>query len=652
MADIANTDVLLVEDDPDDVVLVREALAETLARDRVTPRINLHHVASLQAAMTELSERHFDAILLDLHLPDGAGMDLVRHIIEQETGAAIIVLTGLGDADLGTAAVQLGAQDFLFKSDCDGSTLRRSIRHSIERQTLLQQFEMQSAQLAASEARLNRVITCSADAILVLDNLGTVLLANPAAAELFDRELESLPGTSLGLPTVGGTTEIEIVRKNGELRIAEVQVVSIEWQWSMAHLATLRDITKHKDTLRQLDETRKKQLKTKDRFLSHVSHELRTPLTVIQQHISLLHDGLVGEIDEEQKHSLGVALRNCRHLEKMIEDLLEATRAEAGNLVIQPARTDVAEAAQDAVASVSSYQKSDHLAIAVEIPDDLPPVLADPDRVRQILINLLGNAVKFTPQGGVITVAADLEGGPEAQVRLSVSDTGCGIPAEKCERVFEALFQHDIDPSISRKGLGLGLHICRQLVEEQRGRIWVESEVGQGSTFRFTLPAFTCQQMLACVPERALERGSFCLLAVIARVRSDAPLQGFDARYLDYARHLISHSVLPTSDLLLPRLASGRNGEIVFVVAGADEGGAAVLLERFLEVLAADKRLVQSRLEFTSRLIPLDVSRVAAEDMADLQQKLAEEVLAGIAEIVAEADIDYDASEMLKELGG
>ena len=239
--------------------------------------------------------------------------------------------------------------------------------------------------------------------------------------------------------------------------------------------------------LLELEATRREQLALKDRVLSHVSHELRAPLNAIQGFVTLLMDGIGGETTADQREYLELAQRNAEQLSGMIRDLLDATRAETGKLVITPAAVDLAAFVDETVRGLRPLAEAKCVALTAELAARLPPAHADRQRVRQIVTNLVDNALKFTPAGGAVRVCVDTDDDPD-RLRVSVADTGCGITPEAMERVFERLHQEQVGGASGQRGLGLGLYISRALVEGQGGRIWTEHAPGGGSIFRFTLP--------------------------------------------------------------------------------------------------------------------------------------------------------------------
>ena len=259
-----------------------------------------------------------------------------------------------------------------------------------------------------------------------------------------------------------------------------VRLTGVNWDMTLQH-----------DAEEARNHAQLQQLELKDQFISHVSHELRSPLTVVYSFVEILLDGLAGEINDQQREFLLIAQRNANQLRQMIDDLLEVTRAQTGKLVVNPCRMALAREINVTLEGLGPQAEAKQISLESDLTEHVPAVLADPYRVRQILVNLVDNAVKFTPEGGSIRVNASLAAGSEDALLVSVQDTGPGIPEAERDDIFRQLYQLDCGAPATRKGLGLGLFICRELVTRQGGRIWVDSAPGQGSRFSFTLPVYS-----------------------------------------------------------------------------------------------------------------------------------------------------------------
>ncbi len=249
----------------------------------------------------------------------------------------------------------------------------------------------------------------------------------------------------------------------------------------------------------ELEQIRQDQMRFKDEFLSHVSHELRSPLTAIKQFTTILLGGLAGELNPEQREYQEIVLRNIRQLQAMIDDLLEVTRLETGKLTVEPERVSVVIAVTDSFNTLQGSARAKGVALSYDLPPNLPSANADATRLRQILIILLDNAIKFTPEGGAVTIRARVFHKDPRFLLLEVTDTGIGISPEMGQRIFERLYQVSERTETSRKGLGLGLHICKELVTRQGGEIWAERRSDNGSVFSFTLPIFSLSNVTPLV---------------------------------------------------------------------------------------------------------------------------------------------------------
>ena len=224
----------------------------------------------------------------------------------------------------------------------------------------------------------------------------------------------------------------------------------------------------------------------KEEFLALTTHDLRSPLTVISGVINFFTSGRLGDMTPEQKNMVAMMERNTQSLIELVNDLLDASKLESGTLRLEVAAVELGPLVAELRETMLPMAKEKEIALEEHVAADLPAVSADRAKLRRVLVNLLSNAVKFTPTGGRIDVNAERDG--DRAVRVSVTDTGVGIPPEDLARLFDKFEQARSRATRSEKGTGLGLYITRQLVELHGGHINVESEVGQGSTFSFTIP--------------------------------------------------------------------------------------------------------------------------------------------------------------------
>jgi signal transduction histidine kinase len=231
----------------------------------------------------------------------------------------------------------------------------------------------------------------------------------------------------------------------------------------------------------------------KSDFVSFVSHELKTPMTSIRGYADLLAAGSVGEVSEAQMDFLNTIRTNIQRMATLVSDLADVSRIEAGRLKLEFASVSLGEVVDEVMRSTKAMVEEKSLNLDLDIPDNLPLVWGDRNRLAQIITNLTSNAVKYTPEAGTVTIGCQLsenhwdeEGAPQV-VHLSVKDSGIGIKDEDQKRIFQQYFRTD-EGKETAPGTGLGLNITRTLVEMQGGKIWFHSAFGEGSTFHFTVP--------------------------------------------------------------------------------------------------------------------------------------------------------------------
>jgi two-component system phosphate regulon sensor histidine kinase PhoR len=384
------------------------------------------------------------------------------------------------------AAGDLNARLFSFRRDEVGQ-LTRAFNHMGD------QIREQMTSLAEERGRLSAVLDHMADGVLITDASGRVRLVNAAATRLLDTSEEGALGRSFAQvapyhPLIElwkacreeGKEQVEMVEVSRHglflqaivtpFRYAE-ESRPLEEAGAESYLIILQDLTR----IRRLETVRRD-------FISNISHELRTPLAGLKALVDTLRGGAIKD-PPAAKRFLKRMDGEVDALTQMVEELLELSRIESGQAPLRMAPTPVAEVVIPPVDRLRPQAERAGIELIVQVPPQLPPVLADAERARLVLTNLVHNAVKFTPPGGQITVTAQPSG---EEVVVSVKDTGVGISTEDLPRIFERFYK--ADRARSGGGTGLGLAIAKHIVQGHAGRIWAESVEGQGSTFSFSLP--------------------------------------------------------------------------------------------------------------------------------------------------------------------
>ncbi|MBE7556467.1 MAG: hypothetical protein HS126_35905 [Anaerolineales bacterium] len=328
----------------------------------------------------------------------------------------------------------------------------------------------------SSREKLQQFLTREIPARLMVEGVYLHTEAQPKIAQSLTLPLEM--GTrSLGFLTIGPKRSGRSFGQNERIALKQLQE-QISLVLSSIQLAEAREAAEKTDHL-------------KINFLTNISHELRTPMNTVINSTGLVADGAFGKINEAQAEYLNRAVQGSEHLLKLLNDIFDITKIETGQLTLQPELINLGDVIEETLPMVKGMLQQKPVALSVELAANLPPFMADRLRLRQILLNLLSNAIKFT-QAGAIKMRAWLD---DNIIMVSVADTGIGIAPESLPLVFEDYRQLSSQPQrqfhFERRrhlGTGLGLSITKALVELHGGRIWVESDVGRGTTFSFMLP--------------------------------------------------------------------------------------------------------------------------------------------------------------------
>ncbi len=381
----------------------------------------------------------------------------------------------------------------------------------------------------------------------------------------------------------------------------------------------LRYAVERQSLLHSLEVSRKQQIEFKNQFLSHVSHELRTPLTCIHQYVTLLLDGLAGPVAPDQTDHLKTILKSVNQLHAMIRDLLEATRADSGKLRIELRCVDIDELISQAVAMMRPGAAEKKIDLECAPEQAIPLVHADPDRVLEVLINLIDNGIKFTPAGGKVVVKASMVETDPTSVYMSVKDTGRGIPNDSLPQVFERLFQDPFAVDGNRTGLGLGLFIAKEIVTLHGGRIWVASDLGAGSTFSFTLPLYSLAKLLApVITHQGRLRDDLVLVRVDLSPHSES-LRGSWKETCQQCLDRLRQCVYVDKDLVLPPMGTSGPVETFFVVASTDMQRVGIMIDRICGHIGSLPKLATTG---TFRVVAESIPSPPANDSRTLEQQI------------------------------
>lgn len=501
MTEAPSIRVLLVEDNAADARLLVELLKEAPG-----PVYAVTVASSLSQAKALLDS--CDVVLLDLSLPDGHGFVTVESLLSSRPKAPVIILTGHSDDALAMQAVQAGAQDYLVKNDLAPALVARTIRYAIERVRAEESFrQLVAAQAAqAKSAEAARRAELLAEAGSVLASSLTFEETAPRVAELMVRtladacviELEKAAGIAVtkfeakngeagaeALKLVQGgapcTTMVPLVLRGqrvGTMCLAKADGVGHTYDDIFLIEEVGRRIALAIESARLYKEARAA-VRAREEMMAVLSHDLRNPLNVFSLSMQSLQGVVAG--DPRKRETLARADRAFKRMKGLLEDLLDASRIDEGTLRVNPVTADLSAALAETVEMQRpmAAEKS----ITLECHADPISLRFDRDRVGQVLTNLLGNALKFTPDGGTISVTCQTRG---THALVSVTDTGPGIAQEHLRHVFDRFWQSEGQER--RSGIGLGLTIAKGIVEAHGGTIKASNAPGKGACFQFTLP--------------------------------------------------------------------------------------------------------------------------------------------------------------------
>jgi two-component system phosphate regulon sensor histidine kinase PhoR len=431
--------------------------------------------AGLRIALQETP----DLLIIDLQMPGMTGIQLLEALREAGSEIPVIMMTLHGSEDLVVRAFRLGLKDYVIKP-FDVEEMLAAIDRALTEVRLRRERDALTQELMEVNRRLEAVLTNTEDAVLLVEENDRVILANEATRQAFDLD-DNVTGRPLAEVVHDGIL-IDVfhrARISGKPARAEIlliddrtlnaQVTPIS---GVGRVAVMQDITH----LKELD-------RMKSEFVSTASHDLRSPLTAIKGFADLMPTA--GPLNEQQMYFLDKIQRGVEMIARLVSDLLDLGRIEAEvRMDMEPC--DLGAIVEKAVADQRGHADLKQQTLQMQIAPALPSVQGNPLRLSQVVSNLVGNAIKYTPEQGHISVSAVVEGG---QVVVMVEDDGIGIPQDDLAHIFDKFYRVKSPETKNIIGSGLGLSIVKSVVEKHRGRVWVRSQIGVGSAFIVVLPA-------------------------------------------------------------------------------------------------------------------------------------------------------------------
>jgi len=485
--------VLVVDDERD----IRDGCERILIRKNC----QVSKATNGMEALDLIEKTPFDIMLLDLKMPGMDGMEVLLRIREVRPETLVIVITGYATIETAIEAMKRGAYDFIpkpFKPD----QLRIVVDRAMEKKRLTDEAERLDRErrrtlkdLDMEKSRTRTIIQALPDGVMVSTPDAHVALMNPA----FTRMLLPDPDTmrsgehvghyfrdetfcnlvidaSLGKVPSGGSGTCDLEREGGVFLRAQSTPVWSETGECLGAVTVLMDITE----LKMLD-------RLKSEFVTKVSHELRSPLSTIQQQLAMVLSDFVGEAEDEQRHILSRAKEKTQGLITLIGDILDLSRMEAGLVLRGSQSVDVKELLQAIVDFLEAKARAKKQTLTLSLPEgDLPRIVADPQALEIVFSNLITNAIHYTGEGGAIQVSVEPVNG---DLRVVFRDNGFGIEERHLEKIFEKFYRIKNDQTRYITGTGLGLPIVKGIVDALGGKIDLESQPGEGSIFRVTLPS-------------------------------------------------------------------------------------------------------------------------------------------------------------------
>lgn len=451
------------------------------------------------AGLDMIRQKQYALLLLDLKMPGLSGIEVLERIQHLAPELLVIVITGYATVEAAVDAMKRGAYDFISKPFTPDQ-LRIVVNRAItkmelenEARVLREEREKSLRDIATEKSKLRVIVNALVDGVLVINRENHIVLNNPAAAQLLGKTMESIVNKPLEHCIKDKDLSIlphmvsELQTKNLSAICREITLPSDAELHLRIHACPIKAEDEILGTVFVLQDISylKKLDRMKSDFIAMVSHELKAPLTAIQQQIFTIAEGLLGVVTEKQNEALSRIKIRIDNLLTLIKNLLDLSRIEAGQIVQCKEPLQLNDIAQKVVELLSPQAAKKNIALHLKKAKNLPLIDADPNNMEEIFINLVSNALHYTPEGGHIVIKTGRQG---EYVTIAVQDTGIGIKKEDIPRIFDKFYRVQSDQTRMVSGSGLGLSIVKGIVEAHFGKIDVVSQVGKGTTFTVSLP--------------------------------------------------------------------------------------------------------------------------------------------------------------------
>ena len=522
---VSSKSKILIADDEPGVRLTTQAILQDEGYD-------VEAACSGLEAIEAIRQRHYDLVLTDLKMPGVDGLGVLAEVRKRSPLTVTVMMTGYGSVISALDAIKLGAYEYLLKP-IEVEDLKQAVRRSLERKrfseidtlyriswTVTQSQDPATVANEVSDA-VRRVLGLEYACLLTAQNgiwsgngspaLGRALESGSLGRTLHrglivtDQDHEETASEwarkhevrsyALVPGIVGNHLVCVLCAHNGQKpydfhasAVRFLQGLASQTALAVENASLIHELKRNNEELGEANRKLHELDKLKSNFLSVATHELRTPLSVILGYNAMLAESLQDRLDESERQTLTESIAACKRLIRMVNSMLDINQIESGKMKMEFAPADLRRLVNGVAALFQQEARRRHLQLSVELPSRPPRVEIDAERIEQVLINLVGNAIKFTPAQGSIQLR--VRPLPEThQVEISVHDTGVGIAPEDQARIFDEFAQvRRAHTAGAPDGSGLGLAIAKRIVEAHQGQLKVSSSPGQGSTFSFTLP--------------------------------------------------------------------------------------------------------------------------------------------------------------------